>query len=617
MAIESTNRQVTTSGPFSLGFSKASQNPIIRKLLRLIESPIEKALSLEALNREYNRASSSPGFEDNFPRVALEHLGIRYNLDEESLARIPKEGPVVIVANHPFGGIEGIVMCDLIRSRRPDGKILVNYLLKRVPQLNSDFIFVDPFGAQGAAKRNLQPMREAIEGVKNGGLLTIFPSGTVSHLHPKQTEITDPVWSPTVARLLRKTKAQVVPIFFEGNNGLPFQLAGLVHPLLRTALIPRELYNKRNSELSMQVGNPIPFSKLEGFSDEDMMGYLRLRTYMLSKANHSKSKKGTAVSNLLDLEPLIEAIPSDRLENEVSKIPENQRLLSSGKFKVFYAKAHQIPYVLREIGRLRELAFREVQEGTGKSIDLDRFDNYYLHLFVWDEESSKIVGAYRIVQTDKIVRTYGKRALYTHTLFSYRSGLIKQMGPALELGRSFVNPEYQRNFNSLQLLWKGIGTFVVRNPDYRVLFGTVSISSEYESMSRVLIASFLRANKFLPELAKGIRARNPLRQHRVGGSESGPSKFVVKDLREVSELITEIEAKQKSIPVLLKQYLKLGGKLLGFNIDENFGNVLDGLIYIDLCETDPRILHRYLGKEGTNEFLAYHQAKPPKTGTIG
>ncbi len=617
MATDIRNRQLASTGPFSLGLSKKSENPIFRKLIRFLEAPLEKALSLEALNREYNSAKSLPGFEENFPRIALERLGITYNIDEESLARIPRDEPVIVVANHPFGGIEGIIMCDLLRSLRSDGKLLVNYLLERVPQLKKDFIFVDPFGVDGSAKRNLQPMREAIEHVKNGGLLSIFPSGTVSHLHPKQVEITDPVWSPTVARLLRKTKAQVVPIFFEGNNGLPFQMAGLAHPLCRTALIPRELYNKRNQELHLQIGNPIPFSKLETFCDEDMMGYLRLRTYMLSKKHNLAPTKKTVVANPVDLEPLIDAVPAERLEKEVARLPEDQKLLSSGKFQVFYARAHQIPYSLREIGRLRELAFREVQEGTGKSIDVDRFDNYYLHLFVWDEEASKIVGAYRIVQTDKIVRTYGKRALYTHTLFSYRSGLIKQMGPALELGRSFVSPEYQKNFNSLQLLWKGIGAFVVRNPDYKVLFGTVSISSEYDSMSRVLIASFLRSNRYLPELAKSIRPRNPLRHHRIQGAESGPSKFVVKDLREVSELITEIEATQKSIPVLLRQYLKLGGKLLGFNIDENFGNVLDGLIYIDLCETDPRILHRYLGKEGTAEFLAYHQANAPKTGTIG
>ena len=602
--------------PFSLRLSNAVRAPMLKACIRLLEPSLEKLFALSQIYDCYRRVVEDPRDMD-FAEKTLELMKIELNLSADALDRIPASGPAIVVANHPFGGVEGFILASLLEKRRPDTKLLVNYLLERVPELRDRFIYVNPFESIEAARKNLRPLKETISFVSSGGLLVVFPAGAVSHFQFDKRRVTDPEWSPTIARIIKKTGAPVIPIFFEGSNGLLFQLAGMIHPLLRTALIPRELYNKRNKKITLKIGNLIPPEKMKRFEcDEKLMSYLRLRTYILGSSRRETDPSGySSILASRKLEPVIPAIDGDLLEKEVAALPEDQILDRNGDFLVAYAKAQEIPFILREIGRLREISFRLVQEGTGKSIDLDRFDNYYTHLFVWNAKAKEIVGAYRLVRTDRVLRNYGINGLYTSTLFAYRPQLLTQMGPALELGRSFVRAEYQRNFNSLHMLWRGIGLYVAKHPRYRILFGTVSISGEYDSVSQQLITLFLETNNFLPELAKLIRARNPMPRSPIRGLDVDTTSIVVKDIQGVSELIREVEANNdKGLPVLLRQYLRLGGKLLGFNIDENFGNVLDGLIYIDLAETDQRILERYLGKSGSRAFLEYHSKTPSAAG---
>ncbi|MCI0529211.1 MAG: GNAT family N-acetyltransferase, partial [Nitrospira sp.] len=290
-------------------------------------------------------------------------------------------------------------------------------------------------------------------------------------------------------------------------------------------------------------------------------------------------------------------------------LPPEQRLVENREYIVFQARASQIPHVLYEIGRLREITFRQVGEGTSKSMDLDRFDAHYIHLFVWNKEKNEVVGAYRLGQADEILGRFGKEGLYTHTLFEYKDELLEQISPALELGRSFIRVEYQKNYSPLLLLWKGIGQFISRNPQYKTLFGAVSISDNYHSMSQQLIVAFLKMHDYLPHLAKFVKARIPFRSEPIKGWEPNMTRMIVKDIEEISALISDIEADQKGIPILLKQYLKLGGKLLGFNIDPHFNNSLDGLILVNLTQTNPKVLEQYMGKDGAGAFLGYHQKR--------
>jgi putative hemolysin len=279
---------------------------------------------------------------------------------------------------------------------------------------------------------------------------------------------------------------------------------------------------------------------------------------------------------------------------------QGQPLLESGVYQVFCARATQLPAVLPEIGRLREIAFRAVGEGTGRARDLDRFDAAYRHLFVWDRERQEIAGAYRLGATDEILASDGLAGLYTRTLFDYGHELLAQLGPALELGRSFVAPAYQRDFSPLLLLWKGISRFVACHPRYRRLFGVVSISDAYESTSRQLMIRFLQTTRFDADLGRLVRARNPPAPPRGGLVESQ----TVDRLEDVSALVRGLEPDGKDMPVLLRQYLKLNARLLGFSIDPAFGNVLDGLVVVDLDDVEPAILGRYMGREEAAAFRA-------------
>jgi putative hemolysin len=420
----------------------------------------------------------------------------------------------------------------------------------------------------------------------------------------------DPAWNENIARIVRMTMAPVLPVYFSGTNSLVFHAAGMVHPLLRTARLPAELLNKGRKTIQMAVGRMIGQERLASFgSDRDMTEHLRMRTYLLAH----RSRDAVA-------EPLVRergaagglTAPSRRpdvLESEITALGPDRRLAENGDLAAYLASARQVPNTLQEIGRLREITFREAGEGTGKEIDLDRFDEHYLHLFLWNRTTREVAGAYRIGRADEIITRYGIDGLYTSTLFSYQPAFFDRLGPALELGRSFVSTEYQKSYAPLLLLWKGIGRFIVKNPRYTTLFGPVSISNEYAPLSRQLMAGFLIARCSRPDLADLAKPINRFRIRTDGRLDRAALRAALADEDRVSELVGDIERDGKGLPILLKQYLKLGGSVVGFNVDPDFGNVLDGLIVVDLLRTDRKVLGRYLGKEGTGSFLEHHRTK--------
>ncbi len=605
---------MSENNPFKVDIDELPLAPWLMRPARPVLPALLRALKLEQLAQAYD-ATPKGNTPEEFIESALETLGVSYHIVNSAIDRIPREGPVMVVANHPYGGLEGLILAKLIREVRPDVKVLANFLLGRIEQLRELFFLVDPFGGGSAAKRNITPLREAMAWLSEGRIAASFPSGTVSHLHLRKREVTDPEWSTSVAKIIRKTRASVVPIYFQGRNSDLFQAAGLIHPMLRTALLPRELTNKQGVDVPVHIGKVIPFEKLKAFeTDRDMLSYLRMRTYIMKnrRGHESFASRLRIGSNKPRIQRILEEIqPAEEialLESEFSSLPKEQTLVESKEFTVAYAHAKQIPFILREIGRLRETTFRQVQEGTGLSVDLDRFDHHYVHLFVWNSKTSEVVGAYRLARTDLVLKQFGIEGLYTHSMFQFPRQLVEQIGPALELGRSFVRQEYQKNYWALLLLWKGIGKYVTLHPQYRCLFGTVSINNEYDSVSRQLIAAFLRMNTFKTDLAKLVKPRNPLRSEVIRGIDEDNMSVVVKDIDEVSDLIDEIETRGEGVPVLLRQYLKLGGKLLGFSVDRSFGSVLDGLILIDLMETDKKILDRYLGRSEAELFRSYHSA---------
>ncbi|KPP97563.1 MAG: putative hemolysin [Bacteroidetes bacterium HLUCCA01] len=585
-------------------------NTLADKLLKTARRPLENMLGLTALNDVYHK-SLKLGDPTYFAENVLKAMNVDFRIAEQDLARIPEKGKIVLVANHPFGGIEGIIMGAILQRVRPDVKIMANYLLSAIPEMRDLFIFVDPFGGPAAARANLASMKQTISWLKEGSMLGVFPAGEVSHATWKNRRITDPAWSNTVAKIVKKTESPVVPMFFKGHNRFMFQLAGMIHPRLRTALLPNELLNKKNTIIDVRVGNVIPYSRLRKFTTEDeLTDYVRMRTYMLADRPSKEIETAeTIVFPNSDMQPVIDPVDPELLLTDVEGLPVSQMLLESGDMQVYHASKKQLPHLIQEIGRLREITFRATDEGTGRSVDLDEFDEYYQHLFVWNKAKSEIVGAYRLGRTDNIIKRFGKKGMYTTTLFNMRSSFFEQIHPALEMGRSFVRPEYQRSFSPLLMLWRGIGHYVAKYPKYKILFGPVSINKEYQSSSRQLMVSFLKAHNFLPELASKVKAITPLRHRKLKGWDKKHSQRIITSVDDLSEVVSDLEFDDKGVPILLKQYLKLGGKLLGFNVDPNFSDVLDGLILVDVTKTDPRIMERYMPKADLIKFHQMHNSQ--------
>jgi putative hemolysin len=395
-----------------------------------------------------------------------------------------------------------------------------------------------------------------------------------------------------------------VPVFFSGGNSLPFHLLGAIHPVLRTLRLPHELLRMRGGEVTVRLGRPIPAAALEDQDDATAIRYLRARTYFLGAPD--AARKPRTPWTVAGPKPLAEPVPAGVLEGELDALPAEARLSSSGEFDVLAVEAGQAPQLLREIGRLRELAFRQVGEGTGRRLDLDRYDNHYVQLVLWHRARRLVAGGYRLVSTTGALPTHGIGGLYTSTLFRYQPEFFSRLGPALELGRSFVHPEFQRSYAPLLALWRAIGAYVCRRPEHRILFGPVSISREYSDASRRLMARTLTARCPMPELERLVSARHPFRD---GEAAARAGRLLALDMDDLSALISEVEPDGKAVPVLLRQYLKLGGRVVGFNVDPRFSGVVDSLLVVDLLGASPALLERYLGKSGSAGFLAWHRER--------
>jgi len=580
-------------------------------------APLDKVRDL------YWRVQQSP---DGFSlETLLAEMRVGLCVDGADEARIPATGPVVVVANHPYGMLDGAMLTVLLTRVRPDVKVLTNFPLADVPELEHHCIVVDPFQTDRSVESNRRALRQAFSWLKQGGMLAVFPAGEVSHWQMPAAQIVDPHWNDTAVRLIRRSGASALPVFFRGHNGVGFQLLGMVHPRLRTAFLLQEFLQQEGKTVEVRVGSPIGAEAVAAIEDDRRaMEYLRWRTYLLARRSKPQPSGLTAIrskfaqSKLVQSsfvqskfarkaqEPVAAAASTALLAEEVSKLPEERCLAENGDLAVYLGSAREIPHLLREVGRLREVTFRQVGEGTGKSLDLDRFDRHYWHLLLWNKTKCELVGAYRAGNTDEILPEHGIRGLYTSTLFRFDERIFQKLGPALELGRSFVRPEYQRQYAPLLLLWKGIARLVAMWPEIPVLFGAVSISNDYTETSREMIYRFFETRMHDDELAGLVTPRRPFRPGLLRRWDCRSMCQALRELEELSQPINDVEADGKGLPILLRQYAKIGGKLLGFNVDRKFSNVLDGLVVVDLRRTDPAVLDRYMGRESAAAFRQLH-----------
>lgn len=555
--------------------------------LKVLAPAVMRLLQLHRINNAYASGAGTSGAA--FADRILQQFGINYEVSEEDLRQIPKTGPFIVIANHPYGGIDGILMLSLISKVRPDLRIVANYLLQQIPELKDAFIAVNPFENIGSKGMNLTGVKQILEHLKTAPL-GIFPAGEVSALSLNNFRIRDKKWEPVVGKIIAKSGVPVVPMFFSGHNSIAFNLMGLLHPGLRTIKLPSEMLNKSASSVQIRIGKPIQRQELSQLSEDQVLDLLRARTYALGEIDKEQRRQRLK----LRLRPLarprriIREVNRNEMQHEIDALPEKAHLFDYDNFSVYIASAKRIPLVLREISRLREVVFREVGEGTNRSCDTDHYDKYYKHLFVWDRTEKKIAGAYRIGEGDVIFRLWGLKGFYLNELFKISKELHPLLYRSIELGRSFVALEYQRRPASLMLLWKGIHVFLKKNPGrFQYMIGPVSISNSFSHLSKDLLVAYVRHNHWDVKLARMVEPKKPYHYKSRAEGKLSLIKRYVQDLRSLDSFIAEVEGDQKmKVPVLIKKYLKLNGKIIAFNVDPDFNYSLDGFLVVDL-ETIP------------------------------
>ncbi len=537
-------------------------------------------LSINRINECYKRNIDKSAID--FIDAVLSEFGVHYEIDEKELKNLPKEGAFISVSNHPFGGIEGLILLRILLSQRPDAAIMANFLLKKIKPISPHVLAVNPFESYREAFSSVKGIKESLKHLKEGRPIGIFPAGEVSSFQTHSKRVTDREWQSGVLKLIQHAQVPVVPIFFKGNNSLIFHLLGYIHPLLRTAKLPSEMLNKGGTVVKIRIGKPIAVADQQAFKSVTQLGrFLRAKTYALGSSIEVKRFFKPSLRALKKPSVIVDAIGKELLEAEIDKIRDKSRIHSQKEFEIFIAHSSDIPNILYEIGRLREITFRQVGEGTNRSSDLDEFDLYYHHLFLWDKEAKAIVGAYRLGKGNDIMEMYGKSGFYIQTLFKLDKAMNPILRTSIELGRSFVAPEYQKKILPLFLLWKGILYFLIKNPEYRYLIGPVSISNQFSNVSKGLIIEFVKRNFYRADLAEHVKPRKKFKPAFKQVDAAALLEKSGADMKELDKFIHEIESERFNIPVLLKKYMKQNARIIGFNVDPKFEMALDGLMILD------------------------------------
>lgn len=539
-----------------------------------------KILKLSELNDRYKTFAHLNGLE--FVDTAIKEIGFEYEISEEDIERIPKENSFISISNHPYGGVDGLLLMKIMGTARPDFKILVNFLLNKFEPVEDFFLPVNPFETHKDVRSSFSGLKEAFNHLHNGFSLGIYPSGEVSSYQFDKRMVTDRKWQYSVIKFIKKAKVPVVPIYFDGHNSTLFQLLGFIHPVLRTVKLPSELFNKQGKMVRVRIGNPITVKDQEQFSDINDYGkFLRTKTCGLGISFRQKKAKPYV---LKEIEDVIDPVSSLDIEKEVEQIQDEHLLFRLQEYSIFCVPTRKIPNIIREIGRLREITYREVGEGTNKSIDIDEFDTYFEQLFIWDNEAEKITGGYRVGKGRNILKEYGIKGFYIQTLFRIGQQMIPILNETIELGRSFIVKEYQKKIFSLFLLWKGILYVLLKHPEYRYLIGPVSISSTFSDLSKALTVEFIKANSYNYELAEYIKPRKEFK-YKIDKTIKMETflRDTENDTGKLDRFIQDIDPSFRT-PVLLKKYFNLNAEILGFNVDPKFNNCLDGLMILDLLD---------------------------------
>jgi len=545
-----------------------------------------KVLNISTMNKIYDRNKHLSDLD--FINALLDELEVNFEIPEEDLKRIPKTGPFITISNHPLGGIDGILLLKLLLEKRTDFKIMANFLLHRIEPLKPYVMPVNPFENRKDAKSSVAGFKAAISHLQEGHPLGIFPAGEVSTDKDGKLVVDKP-WEAAAMKLVKKANVPVVPIYFHAKNSSFFYRLAKMSDTLRTAKLPSELLTQKDRVIKVRIGNAISVAdQAEHVEMDDFTEFLRKKTYMLSNPFQKKKLLENIPKTIKIPKPpkkIAGPVSVAAMETEIAALLEDgKRLLESKNYEVYLASAEKMPNILREIGRLREITFREVGEGTNNSLDLDQFDTYYHHMFLWDNEAKKVAGAYRMGLGSKIFEKYGIDGFYLQDLFRFEPELHDMMSKSIEMGRAFIIKEYQLRPMPLFLLWKGIVHTTLRFPEHRFLIGGVSISNKFSDFSKSLMIEFMKSNYYDPYVAQYI---NPKKEYKVKLKDADKD-FIFDaseaDLNKFDKIIDEVEPGSLRLPVLIKKYIKQNAKVVAFNVDPLFNNAVDGLMYIRIAD---------------------------------
>lgn len=545
-----------------------------------------KVLKISKINKIYDKHKNLKSLA--FLNRMLKAFKIKFEIPDEDLKRLPKSGAYITISNHPLGGIDGMLLLKLMLEQRQDFKIMANFILQRISPLEPYIFPVNPFEEHKKTKSSILGFKKSLQHLKDGHPLGVFPAGEVS-TYKEGKLLVDKPWEEAAIKLIQKANVPVVPIYFHAKNSRFFYVLSRISNVFRTAKLPSELLTQKKRLIKVRIGKPISVKEQKDIkSFEEYSNFLRRKTYMLSNA-FDKPKILKNISTSLKVKKPAKKIASSVGESVISTEIKglknaNYCLLKSKNYEVFLAHANAIPNILKEIGRLREITFRAIGEGTNKALDLDKFDLYYHHMFLWDSNEEKIVGAYRMGLGKDIYKARGIDGFYLQDLFRFEPELHQMMGQSIELGRAFIIKAYQQKPMPLFLLWKGIVHTTLRYPDHKYLIGGVSISNRFSNFSKSLMIEFMKSHYYDPYLAQYVRPKKEFKVKLKDVDKDFVFDTTESDLNKFDKIIDEIEPGTLRLPVLLKKYIKQNARLMAFNVDPLFNNAVDGLMYIKISD---------------------------------
>nr|WP_320126533.1 GNAT family N-acyltransferase [uncultured Shewanella sp.] len=517
----------------------------------------------------------------DFVEQVLASFDFSFTVPANEIENIPCEGRVVIFANHPIGSLDGLALIKLISEIRPDIKVVANELLMALEPMHSILLPVRNMTG-GTPKQHLEKIHQHL---RNEGAVLIFPSGEVSRLRPNG--VRDTQWHSGFLKMAISCNAPLLPIFLDAKNSATFYGASMIYKPLATLLLVKEMFKQAKRNMPIRIGELIPNEAVRSmdFPLKTKIKLLKNHLYRIGKDKDPLFITQNAIAH-----------PESRRELQAA-LQQCELLGETQDNKLIYLyQHHDSNPIMREIGRLREIAFRAVGEGSGKRRDIDKYDSYYQHLVLWDKEQFEIVGAYRFASGDKVLEKYGENALYSQSLFQYADSFMPFVKQGLELGRSFVQPKYWGK-RSLDYLWFGIGAYLAKHPEYRYLFGPVSISNQLPGSAREMLVHFY-SREFAPaqQMAVSMSPFGLSKSQKAKLDDLYFSEDYQSNFKQLKQVLASMGA---AVPTLYKQYGELckadGVKFLAFGIDADFGDCIDGLVLVDTHKLKGKKYQRYIG----------------------